>query len=391
MLAVIDTYQHELNDDGNKDIICECLRGFRNATAGCEINQTLFTPHLPALLSDDMFHDDQYKNIYLQFLANCSTNHVDNIQIVWQHIKPKFNYIVQHENPKVINTSCMILYNYLKLNEFSYEEWTEALSDIVNAFLKDSEFALFCLELCVDNSILFDKIFTQFRNCNMVLLDVISQTKSNVSLEIIKIIADHFKMTSEALLNCKMDLITEVCSIELVKFVQILGKYSSLDDIRPHLQEDKDFFIQTLYLLRFTHSAGKCQDSDVSIIDKLSEIEKVQQGTSSLIHESSFGFKRELVRLLGNLVHSHKVNQDLVRTHDGLPILLECTNMDARNPFITQWAILALRNLCMGNKENQSIISQMTLKDGPVNLESLTISLNENDGSAEVEYKTSSD
>jgi len=67
---------------------------------------------------------------------------------------------------------------------------------------------------------------------------------------------------------------------------------------------------------------------------------------------------------------------------DGIPLLLDCCNIDARNPrkshqllslsnhlsrhvpltislngaVILQWTILALRNVCEGNFENQEII-----------------------------------
>lgn len=40
--------------------------------------------------------------------------------------------------------------------------------------------------------------------------------------------------------------------------------------------------------------------------------------------------------------------------------IFECTNVDARNPLIKEWSILAIRNLCEENLENQEIVRQLT-------------------------------
>lgn len=40
--------------------------------------------------------------------------------------------------------------------------------------------------------------------------------------------------------------------------------------------------------------------------------------------------------------------------------IFDCTNVDARNPLIKEWGILAIRNLCENNLENQEIVHQLT-------------------------------
>ncbi|KAJ3648841.1 hypothetical protein Zmor_020613 [Zophobas morio] len=71
----------------------------------------------------------------------------------------------------------------------------------------------------------------------------------------------------------------------------------------------------------------------------------------------AFGFKADLIRIIGNLCWKNRTMQDLVREAELIPVVLECCNMDARNPFIMQWSILAVRNLCENNLENQKIIA----------------------------------
>lgn len=49
-----------------------------------------------------------------------------------------------------------------------------------------------------------------------------------------------------------------------------------------------------------------------------------------------------------------------------LPVILDSCNIDARNPFITQWAVLAIRNACEGNTANQELVrsvQQIDTKD----------------------------
>merc|ERR1712039_388259 len=78
-----------------------------------------------------------------------------------------------------------------------------------------------------------------------------------------------------------------------------------------------------------------------------------------------FGFKRDLVRLIGNMCWRHKKNQDIVRDMDGIPLLLDCSPIDANNPMVTQWVIFAMRNLCENNEENQAVIASIDKKGLP--------------------------
>ncbi|ELR23884.1 spinocerbellar ataxia type 10 family protein [Acanthamoeba castellanii str. Neff] len=69
--------------------------------------------------------------------------------------------------------------------------------------------------------------------------------------------------------------------------------------------------------------------------------------------------KRDLVRVVANMVHAHTANQDLVRTLEGIPLVLNCCQVDDLNPYMREWGILAVRNLCEDNEANQQIISSM--------------------------------
>ena len=65
------------------------------------------------------------------------------------------------------------------------------------------------------------------------------------------------------------------------------------------------------------------------------------------------GIKSALVRLIGNLVHRNRANQDLVIRLGGIQLILNCAKADTRQPMIREWALLATRYVCEGNEKAQ--------------------------------------
>lgn len=66
--------------------------------------------------------------------------------------------------------------------------------------------------------------------------------------------------------------------------------------------------------------------------------------------------KRDLVRLIGILCHEDKATQDRIRQCDGIPVIMNMCVIDERNPYLREHAILALRNLLEGNRDNQVVV-----------------------------------
>ena len=131
---------------------------------------------------------------------------------------------------------------------------------------------------------------------------------------------------------------------------QLLVKCSQLEDARLLvMQINKSLVINTLYLLRLVHQSAS-SDANLSILSKLSDLERLEDVSSSAM----FGFKATLIELLTNLVWEHADNQSLVGELEGLPLLLDCSQMDARNPLITQRVVLAIRALTTGHADNQN-------------------------------------
>ncbi|CAN7984635.1 unnamed protein product [Ixodes pacificus] len=67
-----------------------------------------------------------------------------------------------------------------------------------------------------------------------------------------------------------------------------------------------------------------------------------------------------------------------VRQVKGIALLLDVCNLDAKNPYIIQWVVLAIRNLLENNPKNQEVVAGLANKgvvtDAP-QLQELGISL----------------
>ncbi|CAH1954710.1 unnamed protein product [Acanthoscelides obtectus] len=143
---------------------------------------------------------------------------------------------------------------------------------------------------------------------------------------------------------------------EISLTLEILSSLSSDENYLKKLQTNKDLFINAGVLLINVHRLGKEPNSCFTPLQKLSELGKPTEG---LKNHPAFGFKADLIRLIGNMCWKNPEMQNLARTAELIPVILDSCNIDARNPFIIQWAILAIRNLLENNIENQKIVADL--------------------------------
>jgi len=69
--------------------------------------------------------------------------------------------------------------------------------------------------------------------------------------------------------------------------------------------------------------------------------------------------KKLIVLVLSSLVWKSPTVQDHIRLHGGVPTILSCTQYDGHNPYIKEHAVMCLKFLLEGNKENQAIITEL--------------------------------
>ncbi|KAL1513154.1 hypothetical protein ABEB36_002606 [Hypothenemus hampei] len=157
-----------------------------------------------------------------------------------------------------------------------------------------------------------------------------------------------------------------ILATELSLILEILAHLSSEEMNLPRMNDRKLFVIVGVILIN-VHKLGKKNGSVFTPIQTLAQL---QSSTNEVKTNPVFGFKTDLVRLIGNMCWKNEDMQDLARTAELIPVLLECCTIDANNPFITQWAILAIRNLCENNQANQAVIGSLS-KQGTVSTEIL--------------------
>ena len=78
--------------------------------------------------------------------------------------------------------------------------------------------------------------------------------------------------------------------------------------------------------------------------------------------------KKLVMLVLSSLVWKSPEVQNQIRQYGGIETILSCTNFDAHNPYIKEHAIMCLKFLLEGNKENQRVVEELearkVVKDG---------------------------
>ena len=74
--------------------------------------------------------------------------------------------------------------------------------------------------------------------------------------------------------------------------------------------------------------------------------------------------KKLVVLVLSSLVWKSPIVQDQIRNYGGVEMVLACCNFDSNNPYIREHAIMCLRFLLEGNRENQEIVRDLEPRRG---------------------------
>lgn len=75
--------------------------------------------------------------------------------------------------------------------------------------------------------------------------------------------------------------------------------------------------------------------------------------------DDAHALRQAALRLVANLAYRHAGFQNALRQAGGIVEVLGCMHIDARQPVLREWALLALRNLCEGNDANQAAIDAL--------------------------------
>lgn len=398
--------------------LTDCCRLLRNMCVQCTSTQDKLLPCIEKIKSVILSCTDLKRGIHktksenssvlfrciVQFIGNSIVGHPKNQQYVWDNFQDGLSDFLNYGDDKLTTYTCMVYHNCLRglldrKSVMDVEHCGKILCDVVQSTVdKESEYGLYVVEDCleVDGTLAeADPVLSDHEMLFVLEIFInelkklprnsdVSKSSTHPSLGNLKYLVTQVATHATAILNIVEQKIETNPHI-IVKQIEILGLASSLHNLYGELQNEADLLTTCLYLLHSIHRLGKCGDNVFSSVEKVTEAQKVD------VHHPAYGLKKDIIRLLANLVHEHKANQDKVREMDGLPLILDQTNIDARNPYISQWAILAIHNLCENNAENQKLLSDLKIQ-GVCNksavIEELGIEVQLKDGKVSVKPKT---
>jgi len=321
----------------------------------------------------------------IQFLGNACV-HSNNRRVVWNCFLPITMSLIQHPDIKVSDYTCMLIHqcllslaqnDILLLND--HEVQNVSLSCIQATTSRDLEWGIFVLEDLLSNekflSTLYPKMTYQER---LLLMEVIlakmnelsdvhsTEGESTISPANIYFIVDEVKREFSQILNLETTEYSEnEKTLVIVKELEILAGAAAYTTCFPCIQSDKDLLKSTISLLQSIHIIGKTGNNVFTKVEKACRQDEVNP------NHPVYGLKKDLIRLIGNMAYHNKENQDMVRILEGIPLILDQTSIDCHNPYITQWVVLAVRNLLENNPTNREVLSGMTLQGMSGHMESL--------------------
>ncbi|XP_049892189.1 ataxin-10 [Epinephelus moara] len=368
-------------------LTAECFRAQRNACVQSTRNQSLLRElgfidisfKLLSLLQTTRLEsrDSIFEPLRcgIQFLGNLSVGNQMCKDDIWRLSFPNlFLQLLSVDDEKAVNYASMVLHTCLD------EAKVEELSDPQNIQL-----ALRVMELCrtqpdLDWTVI---IATQyFLKCSALVESMYSGMSHHERVTLLELLiaqlqeehsrdcgippsvasflASSFHTGCGAVLtlatgSASSDEVLQE-ALTVISLLDVLCEMTSDHRQFMFLQDHPDLLVTTVALLEQVHAIGKASKNIFSAAQNFSAFGE-DGGPSS--HSPVISFKAHLIRLIGNLCYGNTNNQNKVRELEGIPLILDNCNVDSNNPFISQWAIFAIRNLLEHNKQNQEQIAAL--------------------------------
>ncbi|KYB26544.1 Ataxin-10-like Protein [Tribolium castaneum] len=361
---ILKTLSEQSLSKNHEGIIKELFRSLRNYVINSDVQNYLvndenFLPNVSNFMNLQSEVIQNAFQIILQFLFNLIISNKSAVDRVYDVFYPTILSLLKDK--KNIYETSALLYNmslYKELNmDFDTYSFLLELYDSHNSV----EYLYFMLEKLISDCNFWNYYLKFESNKRAAVLGVIrdKQIKGealNIPVTGLKVLTNQFVASGNIIFQTVQNKDSSLEAYEISQLVQVISSFCSNEDYLKVLQSDKDLLINSGVLLINIHRLGKESENCFTSIQNLSEI---REPNKNIQEHPAFGFKADLIRIIGNLCWKNKIMQDLTREAELIPVILDCCNMDARNPFIMQWVILAVRNLCENNMENQKIIAEL--------------------------------
>ncbi|XP_026065466.1 ataxin-10 [Carassius auratus] len=360
-------------------LTAECFRAHRNACVQCTQNQCCLRDLGSIKLSFEILtillkissrgSNDIWDALRcgIQFLGNIAVGNQLCKDDIWELGFPHvFWDLLELADERAVSYTCMVIHTCLdkhKTEQLVKDTQQLKLSlkiiDLCRT-LPDVDWTVFIVtKHFLKSSELIRKMYTEMSNeerltlLELILaqLGVVEEEKCSMPLSTAQFLASCFTDHCSAVLTLSSESSDYQEAMVVIRLLDILCEMTSDCKEFMALQDHADLLRATVDLLKEVHLLGKTSKNVFTAAHDFSLTRPGGADTHPVL-----SFKAHLIRLIGNLCHGHAVNQDKVRELDGIALILDNCSIDSNNPFISQWAVFAIRNILEHNLENQKLI-----------------------------------
>ncbi|XP_073694573.1 ataxin-10 [Garra rufa] len=378
LIEKIDSQEEETEETSLcLKLTAECFRAHRNACVQCTQNQgclrdlgsiKLTFEILPRLLKiSSGGSNDIYDALRcgIQFLGNIAVGNQLCKDDIWKLGFPHIFWdLLELADEKAISYTCMVVHTCLdehKTEQLAKDTQQLKLSrkivDLCRT-MPDVDWTVFIVtQHFFKSSDLIRKMYTEMTNeerltlLELILAQLGVVEEENYALSVAQFLASCFTDRCRAVLTLSSESSDDQEAMVVMRLLDILCEMTSDCKEFMVLQDHSDLLSATVVLLKEVHLLGKIGKN---VFTAAHDFSLTRPGGADT--HPALSFKAHLIRLIGNLCHGHVVNQDKVRELDGIALILDNCSIDSNNPFISQWAVFAIRNILEHNLENQKLI-----------------------------------
>ena len=306
----------------------------------------------------------------IQLLGNMTVQNTLGKDKIWKICYPDFINQMLNSSYDFTELICFLIFNCLDKSRarelVSSQQGIDLISKLLFEMTKDNsgdflQLLLSRILLDYEGTVVLYSLFNENRNFTtlLLLLDFILQsnefhilsmhesTHLRVCTNLIEYLCKYFLILTPALFQ-SISLLEEgithedgmLTKAEIFKStLAILAVFSGISELLTNLQSRE-------ILLR------EC----LSILDKLSKYSQPKMPSNITTQTSEltkflYGIKQHIMQLIANMLYSNRHNVNLVyEDKTKLVLILNHCRADMMNPFLTQWTVLAIRNLCQDKR-----------------------------------------
>ncbi|XP_029597849.1 ataxin-10 [Salmo trutta] len=357
-----------------------CFRAQRNGCVQCARNQSLMRSlgaidlsirildMLQKLKSENTDYVFEALRCGVQFIGNLAVDNQFCKDDIWTLIFPDLLLaLLCVDDERAVGYSSMVLHTCLdeyKVEQLAHPRNIHLALKVMELCRTQSELdwtVLIATQHFLKSSVLVKNMYAGMSHQERVtLLELISAQLGEEDSEdcgipptVATFLASCFQERCGAVLTLASESDNEE-ALTVISLLDVLCEMTSDHKQFMFLQNHPDLLKSTVDLLQQVHALGK---TSKNVFTAAQNFSLAQGGDCS--SSPSVSFKAHLIRLIGNLCHGNTANQNKVRKLDGLPLIMDNCSIDSNNPFISQWAIFATRNILEHNLENQELVAAL--------------------------------